>query len=96
MSDLDVLMAGGVIIGLLSVLFGLVVFAAAVASDLADRYRQHRQLGWRELAYCEQPSERERRQHRDEARVRAVLRPRSGQVDVSGRPDKRVVGGRWL
>lgn len=89
MSDLDVLMAAGVIMGLLSVLFGLVVFAAAVVSDLLARYGSRRP-SMADVAYCEQPSERERREHRDETRVRALLHPRSGQVQASGRPGTRL------
>lgn len=85
MSDLDVLMAVGVLIGLLAVLAGLVVFAAAVLSDLIVRYRSRRRA-WG-LAYCEQPSERERREHRDETRARTLLHPRSGQVAAFGRPE---------
>lgn len=46
-----------------------------------DRLAERAPHGLMHLAYIERPSDRERRAHFDETRVRALLRPRTGNVE---------------
>jgi hypothetical protein len=53
--------------------------------DEQDRAFEKAGRSWGHLAYTERPSPRERREHFDENRVRALTHPRTGQVEVQPR-----------